>query len=496
MYQTIILGCILLTTVYITKRSRDQHLNLPPLVRYKIPLIGHTLSYMFNSEEFFKQCRKEYGDIFSLYIWGKVITFIGKEHIAEVLARDDAFDFGAVFRKRIPGDAMFTNIDGFGDPKYNAKVVKEYISKNLGLYTERMQTCLNSATQKYIGDFDGQKNISNLYNMMTSIISTPIANVFIGEEESKYDDVINTFAEFTRDVAVFFMIPPLFDLIYPGLQDYIIRIPIRLGLFNPATKHEKVLIKHIKNQIDKRLREKKQYGDSWKRPNDILQNFMEEESFDPNNINYAAVANKLCIFIFASVHTTSRGCTNAVIDLASRPEYMQELYEEQLEIRKKADKNGILPFESLKEMKNLDSFIRESLRLTGDIAALPHLALKDFTFSNGLQVPKDRVIDLYFDDVIQDEALQGINPKSFEPFRHLNANVTASKVSKNFVVFGGGKHACPGRFFAINEIKFCMHNFILKYNFRTESGKIAEKMRVGPITYPNTNGIIFEKRIK
>ena len=129
------------------------------------------------------------------------------------------------------------------------------------------------------------------------------------------------------------------------------------------------------------------------------------------------------------------------MDLASRPEYMQELYEEQLKVHEKADENGLLPFEALNEMKKLDSFIRESLRLTGLIASLPHAVLKDFTFSNGLQIPKDHLVEVYTDDIYQDESLQGPNPKSFEPFRHLNKNVLASKIGRNYAVFGGGKHA-------------------------------------------------------
>ena len=92
-------------------------------------------------------------------------------------------------------------------------------------------------------------------------------------------------------------------------------------------------------------------------------------------------------------------------------------------------------------MKKLDSFVKESLRLTGDTASLPHLVLKDYTFSNGLQVPKDHVVHLYIDDLVRDEVSQGPNPKSFEPWRHVNTNASASKVSRNYVVFGGGKHA-------------------------------------------------------
>ncbi|PKB93513.1 hypothetical protein RhiirA5_441087, partial [Rhizophagus irregularis] len=89
MYQAIILGFILIITLYVLKRMREPKLNMPPLVRYKFPIIGHTYSYLYNTEEFLKQCRKEYGDIFCLYIWGQVRIIVGKEHSQEVLSRDD-----------------------------------------------------------------------------------------------------------------------------------------------------------------------------------------------------------------------------------------------------------------------------------------------------------------------------------------------------------------------------------------------------------------------
>ncbi|POG76226.1 cytochrome P450 [Rhizophagus irregularis DAOM 181602=DAOM 197198] len=426
MYQPIILGSILLVTLYILKRMRSPKLNMPPLVRYKYPIIGHTYDFLTNGEEFFKQCRKEYGDIFSLYVWGEVRTFIGKEHFQEVLSRDDSFVFG----KQVDIDSIF---------KHNIK------------FTNRPK------------------------------------------EESQYEEVIVTFSELTIDTTKLLRIPPILNFIYPGLQAFINNSILSLGIYNPAINHQKVLIKHLKNQFCKRLQEKVKYGDSWKRPDDFIQNIMEEESFDPNNINYEEIADKLCLLIVVSVHTTANSCTHAIMNLASRPEYMQELYEEQLEVQKEADENGILPFEALNNMKKLDSFIKESFRLSEHVATLPHVTSKDYTFSNELQVPKDHSIYLYVDDIYLDESLQGPNPQSFEPFRHLNTNASASKVSKNYVVFGGGKHACPGRQLAVNEIKF-LHNIILKYNLRTESGKIEGPKMIGTIKLPSNAGIIFEKR--
>ncbi|PKC66100.1 hypothetical protein RhiirA1_460152 [Rhizophagus irregularis] len=83
-------------------RVRKPKFNMPPLVRYNIPIIGHTYSYTFNSEEFLKQCKKEYGGIFSIYVWGQVRTIVGKEYSQEILSRDDAFYFGKAFFEIIP----------------------------------------------------------------------------------------------------------------------------------------------------------------------------------------------------------------------------------------------------------------------------------------------------------------------------------------------------------------------------------------------------------
>ncbi|PKY50286.1 hypothetical protein RhiirA4_466689 [Rhizophagus irregularis] len=77
------------------------------------------------------------------------------------------------------------------------------------------------------------------------------------------------------------------------------------------------------------------------------------------------------------------------MDLASRPQYMQELYEEQLRMYRN----------------------------------------------------KYRLVNIYLDETYQDGLLQETNPKKFEPFRHVDANAPASKIGKNFMPFGGGKHA-------------------------------------------------------
>ena len=72
---------------------------------------------------------------------------------------------------------MFTNTI-VKDP---LRIMKDHFLSKIGFYNERMQKSLYSATKKYIGDCDEPKTIYKTYHVMTKIISTPIANIFVGE---------------------------------------------------------------------------------------------------------------------------------------------------------------------------------------------------------------------------------------------------------------------------------------------------------------------------
>jgi cytochrome P450 len=41
----------------------------------------------------------------------------------------------------------------------------------------------------------------------------------------------------------------------------------------------------------------------------------------------------------------------------------------------------------------------------------------------------------------------GEDAEEFKPFRFVNTNSPATKVDRSYIIFGGGKHACPGYLF-------------------------------------------------
>lgn len=79
------------------------------------------------------------------------------------------------------------------------------------------------------------------------------------------------------------------------------------------------------------------------------------------------------------------------------------------------------------------------------------------------------------------------NPDTFDGYRFYNMRQQPGKenkaqlasVSPDHLGFGFGLHACPGRFFASEEIKLAMCHILLKYDFRPVPGSNMEPRKFG-----------------
>lgn len=69
-------------------------------------------------------------------------------------------------------------------------------------------------------------------------------------------------------------------------------------------------------------------------------------------------------------------------------------------------------------------------------------------------------------------------------------------VTKENASFGFGKHACPGRFFAANEIKLIMARLLLQFDMRfpPEVKERYPNFYAGSVSGPSPTGIVELKR--
>ncbi|KAF0512130.1 cytochrome P450 [Gigaspora margarita] len=140
--QSFIIGLIL--AAFLIKLSRRTNLNEPPLVYYRFPFIGHTWSYL-------KDCDNM--ETFSLYVFGQIMTIVGKETTHEVLRKDQDFSFREGFRMQIPMHLIFEH------PKLdeeNVKMVRDFVAGKLKHLISRLQKNIINAIDLYIGECVGK----------------------------------------------------------------------------------------------------------------------------------------------------------------------------------------------------------------------------------------------------------------------------------------------------------------------------------------------------
>lgn len=80
------------------------------------------------------------------------------------------------------------------------------------------------------------------------------------------------------------------------------------------------------------------------------------------------------------------------------------------------------------------------------------------------------------------------NADSFDGFRHARARAAPDAANRHQLVttgptatsFGHGPHACPGRYFAANEIKVLIAELLIKYDLKFADGEGRPKNMLLP----------------
>jgi ent-kaurene oxidase len=130
--------------------------------------------------------------------------------------------------------------------------------------------------------------------------------------------------------------------------------------------------------IEERLRDMKM--PSYKEgPDDLIQ-WLAEALPEDEKTDYRAQAHVQLILAAASIHTTNNLVTDCIYDLAAHPEVQDMLREEARQVLEVEE--GWTRKESMAKLKKLDSFMKETQRLAGNISMLRAHAPSDAQDAN------------------------------------------------------------------------------------------------------------------
>ncbi|KAL1859173.1 hypothetical protein Plec18167_007445 [Paecilomyces lecythidis] len=303
-----------------------------------------------------------------------------------------------------------------------------------------------------------------IYAKLARVIALISGRLFVGTELSRDEDWIATEIYHTLEVnRGADAIRRYHPLLRPIMQYF---VPELRAIFNRhALAMEKVTrLTKAKNQQD--MLRKGSSPSERRVLFDMYRDLLGEDKWS----NFRRQADTNLTLSLVSLHTTGGTLVKTIYELASHPEYQQPLREEAEAVL--SHHNGTFTKESLSGLKKLDSFIKETHRLTpGNLMTMRRLALKDFTLSDGTHIPKGTVIAMPLYETCHDPELYP-DPETFDGFRFYNLRQEVDNTNRlqytstasDYPIFGHGKHACPGRFFATAEIKVIIATILRDYD--------------------------------
>ncbi|KAF2086784.1 cytochrome P450 [Saccharata proteae CBS 121410] len=220
--------------------------------------------------------------------------------------------------------------------------------------------------------------------------------------------------------------------------------------------------------------------------------------------DYRSQADVQVQLALAAIHTTTMTTTHILYDLATYPEFIEPLREELRTVLKET--NGMQK-ETMNKLKKLDSFMKESQRFNPPgFTTFKRRIMKDLTLHDGLVLPKGTLVEIDSSSMNSDSTVYE-NPDVFDGLRFVKLRersaedfrshmFATSNPSANYLSWGAGKHVCPGRFFASNEIKTIIAKILLDYDIKMADGQVGrpKNFSMGVQLAPNpTLEMLFKK---
>ncbi|KAJ7727345.1 cytochrome P450 [Mycena olivaceomarginata] len=212
----------------------------------------------------------------------------------------------------------------------------------------------------------------------------------------------------------------------------------------------------------------------------------------------------------ASIHTSSIFTTHALFELARLPPAQLALIRAEIEQAIESE-GGVCNKVAVGKFFLLDSLLKEVGRYHSLFAVGPsRVVLHETILANGAVLPRGSVVSLapkplHFNPRVYPD------PMMFDPFRFAKQGASSASgklepadvrnaftsLSNDYIVFGVGMHACPGRFFASLKIKIILAEILMNYDVSFPAGEsnTPKPFAFNVFTMPNPSArLVFRKR--
>ncbi|KFY08419.1 hypothetical protein V492_06243 [Pseudogymnoascus sp. VKM F-4246] len=459
--------------------------NEPPIVFHLLPIIGSTIAYGRDPYGFFYRCQAKYGNVFTFILLGKKTTVylgrLGNDFILNGKLKDvNAEDIYTVLTTPVFGKNVFMKIG----------LTKEAFRSYVPIIQHEIESFIKRSSE-----FKGQKGVVNIPSSMAEILLYTASHTLQGKEvRDKFD---GTFADLYHDLDMGFS-PINFMLHWAPL-------PHNRARDNAQRTIAKTYMEIIANRRAGNEKEKL----------DIMWQLMRSTYKDGTPVPDEEIAHMMIALLMAGQHTSSSSSSWIMLRLASRPDIMEELYQEQ--IRVLGPDLPPLQYDDLSSLHLHQNVLKETLRLHTSIHSIMRKVTTPMPISGTKYVIPTSHVLLASPGYTSREAEFFPDPQIWNPHRweadsggvlgnqleeekeDYGYGLISKGASSPYLPFGAGRHRCIGEQFANLQLVTITATMVRMFKFQNTDGnnKVVETDYSSLFSRPTAPAIIeWERRAR
>ena len=426
----------LISYMYFSSRKKHHNYNEVPTVKGALPIVGHGISFSKDIIGFIRKCYKEYGGIFRIKVFNRNMIVVCERNLIE--------DYFKQKEENMSMYSVLTNLyfaDGFADDPKMLPSVINLVKKTITVRFDEFVPKIREEATKMIEKLRikaGNGDPIKLTDEMISFVMHTSARCFINVDLTPevYDNMIKFTHLLNKIVVCTYFFPR-----------WLIRLVINRKLRKYRRKVTDFLLPEIRS-----YRENPDKNDSLVIRSAV--DFVEENGF---RFTDEEVGDIIVCLLYVSSENTALGLSAAITDLAQNQQWWEKIRDEC---------QNINDAKTLFSHPTLDACVMESSRLNTHIFALNRkpvnkVNLGEYYVGDADSVALCEPMLMSYDcseDIYKD-------PLSYDPTRFFKPR-NEPKTPQHIMTWGSGVHLCPGKNFAIYEIK--MATALMVKNFNAE----------------------------
>lgn len=413
-----------------------------------LPLVGHTLGFLFSSQATMDRLREQHGPDFRMQVLGNPVFIVGHPATAREVLLDREKNFsnelgwGPAIGQLFPRGLMLLD---FEEHRRDRRIMQTaFRTEAMRGYTAMMHAPIHEAIARW-------PRTLKLYPQLKRLTLDMACRIFLGVHVDRssarlnrafMDVVAASIAVIKREV--------------PGLS------------FARGMRGRRFLERFFQKRVPER------------RANpgvDLFSELCKAKSEEGERFDDSAIADHMIFLLMAAHDTTTSSLSSVVHCLLENPEWQERAREEV-----RARGGAQLTWDDRERLPVLDRIFDEAVRLYPPAPYIARRSLRECTLA-GVAVPANTAMAV---SSLVTHRLPEFwkEPARFDPDRFVPPRAEHSAHSHLYYPFGSGAHVCIGMHFARVQIKAILCELLGRYRIRAPGPVPKNRLVAVPIAHP------------